>query len=129
MYLKTTDPEKLNFEVYKDSRGELAALDLGMLPFIVRRVFTIKANGIDVIRGGHAHKECWQFLYPSASGVSVSFLNLISAGSIKLDLGDGLVVPPFNWIEVTIPNDSVIVNVLASHSYDKEDYLYNRPNS
>jgi len=47
--------------------------------------------------------------------------------SVELSLGDGLVVPPFNWIEVTIPNESVIVNVLASHSYDKDDYLYNRP--
>jgi len=129
MYLETTDPKKLNFEVYKDNRGELAALDLEMLPFIVRRVFTIKANGIDVTRGGHAHKECWQYLYPSESGASVSFLNLNSAGSVELNLGEGLVVPPFNWIEVKIPNESVIINVLASHSYDKEDYLYDRPNS
>jgi hypothetical protein len=129
MYLETTDPYKLNFEVYKDSRGELAALDLEMLPFVVKRVFTIKANGVEIIRGGHAHKECWQFLYPSAPGVRVSFLNLGSTGSVELNLGDGLVVPPFNWIEVTIPNESVIVNVLASHSYDKDDYLYNRPNS
>lgn len=128
MYLETTEPIKLNFDVHKDSRGELIALELDKLPFIVKRVFTIKVNADEIIRGGHAHKECWQFLYPSAPGVKVSFLNLNSAGSAELDLGEGLIVPPFNWIEVAIPNQSIFVNVLASHPYDKDDYLYSRPN-
>ncbi len=127
MYFETSNPEKINFEVFKDSRGQLAALDLDKLPFIVKRVFVIKGNGIEVIRGGHAHKECWQFLYPSAQGVRVTFFNSSSTGSIDLNLGDGLVVPPYNWIEVTIPNENLTVNVLASHPYDKNDYLYDRP--
>lgn len=129
MYLETKNPEKFNFEIYNDNRGLLVALDLKTIPFVVRRVFTIKGNGGEITRGGHAHKECWQFLYPSATGVKVHYINLHAAGIVDLSLGNGLLVPPFNWIEITIPNENVTVSVLASHSYNKDDYLYNLPNS
>lgn len=95
----------------------------------MKRIFNIQGNGAETVRGGHAHKKCWQFLYSNGFGIKVDFQNLKSGGTFHLNFGSGLLVPPFNWVEVTFPEGAITVSVLASHSYDQNDYLYSKPGS
>jgi hypothetical protein len=129
MYFETTEPQLFNMAIHSDERGHLSSLDFSVIPFEVKRIFNIQGNGLGTVRGGHAHKQCWQFLYSNGPGIKVDFQNLKSEGTFYLDFGAGLIVPPYNWIEVTFPDGTITVSVLASHSYDINDYLYSKPGS
>jgi len=94
------------------------------IAFDVRREFHLFDLRAGVIRGGHAHKVCHQFLIAMAG----SFLVTTDDGSVKSEWelsspGQGLHVPPGHWVEIT-PNSSLsVLSVLASHHYDESDYI------
>lgn len=94
------------------------------LPFEVKRIFYLYDIPGGESRGAHAHKECHQFLV-AASG---SFEVLLDDGKSKRQYqlnraGIGLHIPPGIWAsEVNFSSGSVCL-VLASHTYNEEDYL------
>lgn len=119
-------PYLIKLEERKDSRGKLHFLELTEVPFEIKRLFTISVNNESHQRGGHAHKECWQFLLSLDSKVLVKIDNAEESSAMELMPGYGLVVPPLNWITIifTVSNSSLLV--LASHRFDENDYIRNR---
>lgn len=110
----------------KNLAGNITALsnNSGLIPFEVHRVFYLYDIPGGESRGAHAHKECHQFLI-SASG---SFEVLLDDGSIKRQIllnrpYLGLHIPPGIWASEENFSSGAICLVLASHSYDGEDYL------
>jgi len=79
------------------------------------------------IRGQHAHKECWQFVYASESGITLNIKNTSGSNVFVLDSSMGLLIPPYNWIEIHFQEKRSKLNVLASHPYDPNDYIYESP--
>lgn len=96
------------------------------IPFDVKRVFYLYDIPGGESRGAHAHKECWQFLI-SASG---SFQVLADDGKEKNTFFlnrpyRGLLIPPGIWASELDFSSGAVCLVLASHTYQAEDYIRN----
>ena len=109
----------------KDARGSLAFAQFGeQLPFLPRRIFHLYGLQAGVARGGHAHKECHQFLISMAGVFEVSTFS--SAGRVEWRLdspAQGLYVPPGQWVDLVPVSASSVLVGLASHEYDEADYI------
>lgn len=94
------------------------------LPFNIKRVFYLYDIPGGESRGAHAHKECHQFLV-AASG---SFEVLLDDGSVQrlVQLNRpyaGLHIPPGIWASEVNFSSGAVCLVLASHTYDADDYI------
>jgi len=124
------EPYYLEIRNFKDNRGTLATLDMKEIPFPVKRIFTLSVNNSETIRGGHAHKKCWQAILANSNDVVL--INFNSMGVRKdflLNQITCLIVPPLNWCELHFRNVHSFVTVLASDIYDQNDYIYQIPHS
>jgi len=128
-YLDTSNPTEFKLESFEDDRGFLSVLPFTELPFIPKRLFAITTNLTMESRGRHAHKTCWQLIIVTAGTLRINYENKSINHSIKLVLGQSLLVPPWNWCEVIFESINSSFVVLASHLYDAEDYITERPNS
>lgn len=123
-------PFLLDIEVHPDSRGTLLSCALDKIPFLVKRIFTISVNQDKTTRGGHSHIKCWQAFMTIAGQVEI--LSIDTKGtenSFVLTPGSCLVLPPKNWSELIFISKYTHSLVLASHKYDAQDYIYERPTS
>lgn len=110
---------------HKDSRGTLEVVDLRReVPFEVKRIFTVSGVPQGVRRGNHAHKACHQFLVAVKGSVKCSVSGPIRKDEFSLDEASPfLYIPPMHWgVQYDFSEDSLLL-VLASHSYDPEDYI------
>lgn len=94
------------------------------VPFDVNRIFYLYDIPGGESRGAHAHKECHQFLI-AASG---SFEVLLDDGKTKriVQLNRpyiGLHILPSIWASEINFSSGAICLVMASHSYNENDYL------
>ena len=113
----------IEIPTFEDERGFLTVME-NILPFKINRIYWIYGAD-EQTRGGHRHKITRQAL------VAVS-------GTIDLKINDGnketlyildnpskcLIVEPEDWHTMFFTNNAVLL-VLASHPYDKKDYLEN----
>lgn len=128
-YEEATDPYLVEFDNKTDERGYLKVIDFKDIPFKIRRFFIISVRDASFERGHHAHKECWQALFPSKGQCTVTIQNIKDEYTFKVSQNQILIVPPYNWCAVRFDSHSTLVNVFASHSYDKSDYILTRPSS
>lgn len=96
------------------------------IPFAVKRIFYLYDIPGGESRGAHAHKECHQFLV-AASG---SFEILLDDGKSKRTVFlnrpyMGLHIPPGIWASESNFSSGSICLVLASHTYNEDDYIRN----
>ena len=108
-----------------DRNGHITAVNNNReIPFEVKRVFYLYDIPGGESRGAHAHKACHQFLVAASGAYEV----LLDDGKVKrqvlLNRPDvGLHIPPGIWAsEVNFSSGSICL-VLASHSYDEDDYI------
>jgi hypothetical protein len=109
----------------KDDRGNLTFVENSKhVPFDVKRVFYLYDIPGGENRGAHAHHNCHQFLI----AVCGSFEVIIFDGEVKRQVQlarpyIGLHIPPGIWAEEVNFSSGAICLVLASHTYDPEDYI------
>ena len=94
------------------------------IPFEINRVYYIYDIPGGIERGGHAHKKLRQLLV-AASG---SFDVVLNDGNVKRTFSlnrpyHGLLIVPGIWRELNNFSSGAICLVLASHSYDENDYI------
>lgn len=109
----------------QDLRGNLSFAEFEKdLPFVAKRCFWVFDVPSKDVRGQHAHKECHQFLICVAGNVTVMLDDGSKRVEVKLDTpARGLHIPPGVWgVQYKYSNNAVLV-VLASHTYDPEDYI------
>ena len=109
-----------------DDRGILNFLELGEdFPFTPKRVFTIRPTHGNSSRGNHAHKECHQFIVSVVGTCKMEIRNKRETEEVLLKAGDfGVWVKPNNWVTLSQYSPECCIMVLASHSYDPADYIY-----
>ena len=104
-----------------DPRGQLTVLD-NVLPFDVLRAFWITdADG--QTRGGHRHHQTRQALIAMAGSVDVFMDDGAVNEVVRLTKPNQcLLGEPKDWHTMTF-GPSAILLVLASHHYDRADYI------
>ena len=109
--------------IYKDPRGSLISIEK-CLPFNIRRTYFIyDISGSE--RGGHRHKVCWQALVAINGSCVVDCNNGSSTENFIMDKPQKiLILKPEDWHKMSNFKKNTILLVLASHNYDKNDYIY-----
>lgn len=94
------------------------------LPFEVKRVFYSYDIPGGESRGAHAHKQCHQFLVAASGAFEVLLDDGVNKRTVLLNRPFyGLHVPPGIWASEQGFSSGSICLVLASHGYEKEDYI------
>lgn len=111
--------------VIDDVRGHLTVGEFGRdLPFLPLRYFLTYAIPCQQTRGEHAHRECMQFMVCTHGECHV----IVDDGQHREEFclnrpTFGVLVPPMVWAVEHLHSDDSVLMVLASHSYDSEDYI------
>lgn len=93
------------------------------VPFAVRRVFTVHANG-PTERGGHAHRRCGQVMVCLTGACDVTADDGARQETIELRRPqDVLYVPPSIWAAQSYVEPGTILMVLCDQDYDERDYI------
>lgn len=119
--------EILDLPKIYDPRGNLTVAEqMRNVPFEVKRVYWTYDVPAGERRGGHAHKECVEFII----AVSGSFTVTLDDGKgNRKDFHlnhpwQGLLVPTGIWRTLEDFSSGAVCLVLASESYDEDDYIY-----
>ena len=96
------------------------------IPFDVRRIYYLYDIPGGEDRGGHAHRELQQLIVAASGSFNVMLDDGINKKVVTLNRPDyGLFVVPGIWRELMEFSSGAICLVLASHTYDENDYLRN----
>ena len=119
--------EILDLPKIYDPRGNLTVAEqMKSVPFEVKRVYWTYDVPAGERRGGHAHKECVEFII----AVSGSFTVTLDDGKgNRKDFHlnhpwQGLLVPTGIWRTLEDFSSGAVCLVLASELYDEDDYIY-----
>jgi dTDP-4-dehydrorhamnose 3,5-epimerase-like enzyme len=117
----------IQLESFKDERGLLAVGSTPKeVPFEIKRFFITSASSPEVIRGQHAHKVSHQFLVAVAGSITATCDDGHTKTEYVLDSsGVGLYMPPLIWGEQSAFSEGAKLLVLASETYDPQDYIQN----
>ena len=119
--------EILDLPKIYDPRGNLTVAEqMRNVPVEVKRVYWTYDVPAGERRGGHAHKECVEFII----AVSGSFTVTLDDGKgNRKDFHlnhpwQGLLVPTGIWRTLEDFSSGAVCLVLASELYDEDDYIY-----
>lgn len=122
-----SDVRTIELPVIPYRAGNISPIEnLKEVPFEIKRIFYLYDIPGGESRGAHAHRECWQFLI-AASG---SFQVLADDGKKQENFFlnrpyRGLLIPPGIWASELDFSSGAVCLVLASHTYQAEDYIRN----
>lgn len=111
--------------INSDGNGSLSFFegenDLG---FYIKRVFYTYNVPIGKSRGGHAHREIWQFLFCPFGKIEVIADDGRNKNKFVLESPDtGILVPNGIWLDLIWMDSSSVLCVAASDSYNEEEYI------
>jgi dTDP-4-dehydrorhamnose 3,5-epimerase-like enzyme len=108
---------------YVDHRGALCPIELSrVLSFPLVRLFWVSRVPAGQERGGHAHKQCSQYLICVEGQVTVSVHDGNRMSEFHLGPGQALLVPPAIWASERYGEGAILL-VLCDRPYEKEDYI------
>jgi len=109
----------------KDRAGNITPIHNSVeVPFDIKRVFYLYDIPGGEDRGAHAHKNCHQFLIAVSGGFEVVLNDGNTQRHVQLNRSyHGLHIPPLIWASEVNFSSGAICLVLASHLFDKEDYI------
>lgn len=119
-----TDPRLVELGGATDERGGLGVIEHGPLPFVPQRTFFVSGVPVGSVRGIHAHRTCHQLIVAVQGSVTVLWDDGKDSVGVTLDAAThGLHLPPGIWSSQCAWSDGAVLLVLASHPYDKADYV------
>ncbi len=108
----------------EDYRGNIAVIEKNVVPFIVKRVYYLFDVPSSARRGGHAHKEQFEFLIPLSGSFDVVVNDGKEKQVVTLNKPDkGLLIKSNIWRELENFSSAAVCLVLSSGEYDEEDYI------
>lgn len=119
------EPKIIPLTLVVDERGCIGVAEAGAhIPFNPERFYFITAIPEGAERGGHAHKQLWQFLVAIRGSVTIELTDGRRSYSFHLTNFDrGLLVPPGWWRDMRNFRSDALLAVLASRPYEEEDYI------
>jgi len=115
----------INIQNLIDGRGRLTVFENAkLLPFTVKRIYLLSDVSQGSIRGQHAHKSLQQFVMCVQGAFSMKVSDGVNYQSLDLSAdGLGYFIDKGMWRELSNFHNGSIVLVLASESYDADDYI------
>lgn len=115
------NPWKLSYQ----KKGELTILEKDSWPIDAKRIFFIQNVRKLAVRGNHAHKTTYQFIFPLAGAIDLNIDSPNGGWTFSLDSSgnEGVVVPPMNWLWLRILRPKTIVAVLCNEPYNEDEYI------
>jgi len=110
----------------EDYRGNIAIIEGDVLPFDVKRVYYLFDVPSSAKRGGHAHKEQFEFLIPLSGSFDVVLKDGSQTEKVTLNEPDkGLLINTNIWRELENFSFGSVCLVIASDIFSEEDYIRN----
>jgi len=108
-----------------DPRGNLTVVEgLRDVPFDVKRVYWVYDVPGGEHRGGHAHKQCREFIVALSGSFSVALDNGKERETYLLNHPyQGLLVETGVWRTLDDFSSGAVCLVLASEPFDEDDYI------
>lgn len=119
--------ELVSLPVISDARGNLTFIEgNNHVPFEIKRVYYLYNIPIGKTRGGHAHKKLEQVIIAISGSLNVTLDDGITKNTFHLDNPkQGLYVGPATWRDMDGFSSGTVALVLASRSYEVDDYIRN----
>jgi dTDP-4-dehydrorhamnose 3,5-epimerase-like enzyme len=117
--------ELLNLKTFTDKRGNLTVIEK-VIPFDIKRIFYI--YGVDdSVRGGHRHHKTVQAAICIKGSCVISSNNGTEKQEFALDAPSKcLILESRDWHIMHHFSKDAILMVLASETFDPDDYIYER---
>jgi hypothetical protein len=94
------------------------------IPFDIKRIYYLYDVPGGAQRGGHAHKELQQLIVAASGCFDIVLDDGKNKKVVELNRSYyGLLIVPGIWRELINFSSGAICLVMASHKYDKNDYL------
>ncbi len=108
-----------------DPRGNLTAAEgMKSIPFNVKRVYWVYDVPGGECRGGHAHKDCLEFLVAVSGSFNVTLDDGTSTKTYLLNHPyQGLLIDKSTWRTLEDFSSGAVCLVLASDYFDEDDYI------
>lgn len=119
-------PQIINLPKFMDERGNLSFIEEEKhIPFKIARSYWIYDVPGGEVRGGHAYKENQEFIIALSGSFNVVLDNGKEKKAFHLNRSYyGLYVPKGWWRSMENFSTNSLALVVASTSYDKDDYIY-----
>ena len=110
-----------------DDRGSLGVIEIAShAPFVPVRMFWISGVAPGTARGGHAHRECSQFMVCLSGKVRVDAMDGTVKQEFLLERGDFINIIPGIFATEAFLEEGTVLGVLCDRPYEPEDYIYER---
>jgi dTDP-4-dehydrorhamnose 3,5-epimerase-like enzyme len=108
-----------------DVRGSLSFIEGSKhIPFDIARIYYLYGVPEDSRRGAHAHKQLSQLIFSVSGCFDIVLDDGHKTKRITLSRPDqGLYVCPMIWRDLEAFSKDTVCMVLASHTYDVQDYI------
>jgi hypothetical protein len=117
-------PTMIDLPTFSDPRGNLTVLE-NLLPFEIKRVFFL--HEIKDVRGGHGHIDCKLALIALSGWVEIFCQTPANDCRYVLDSPSKcLLLDPIDWHLIDKFSENVTLLALASHTYNKNDYFFEK---
>ncbi|MCH5229661.1 MAG: WxcM-like domain-containing protein [Muribaculaceae bacterium] len=118
-------PEIIELKRIYDHRGNLSVVEqFKDIPFDIKRVYWLYDVPGGENRGGHAHKELFQFIVAANGSFHVNLTD--GANEYPFFLNHpykGVLIPPGFWRTLDDFSSGAVCLVLASDFFREEDYI------
>lgn len=110
---------------FPEANATLSAVELeNQVPFSIKRIYYISGADQKTIRGQHAHKNLSQVFFATSGAFTLKVHDGLIEETVRISShGDGYLVPPGVWRSLENWTVDAVCLVLASHSYDSNDYI------
>ena len=111
----------IDLPTFQDERGGLTVIE-NEIGFSIKRVYYM--YGVDGVRGEHRHKKTIQALICLVGSCSVYLNDGVKERTIQMARPNKcLILEPKDWHSMSDFSSNCVILVLASETYDKEDYI------
>ncbi|MCA1966992.1 MAG: FdtA/QdtA family cupin domain-containing protein [Flavobacterium sp.] len=114
----------LSIPKIEDPRGNLSVIENDVIPFDIKRVYYLYDVPSGAERGGHSHREQYEFLVALSGSFDVILNDGNQQKTISLNKPfEGLLITNGIWRELKNFSSGAVCLVIASDVFSEEDYI------